>query len=229
MSAEATKNRVVSLFKDALGYAYLEWQDGERSKPIEEEVLNEFLTNQQGYSADVAREAIANMMAAATALSGGLEKANHQVYSLLRNGMSVGGTQVKFVNWDNPIANDISLVKNVKVTGGKTLDIVLYLNGMAIGVINLESSENSLESGIQEHLANQSGEATFFSTVQLLFAGNEQGLKYATVGSAASDYQSWQQDTDQIFEYQLDKHLYQVGLKERMFELIHECKRGVVA
>lgn len=219
-TAAETKDRVVKLFKDALGYAYLVWQDGERSKPIEEEVLNEFLVNQQGYPVDVAKMAISQLVENATGVS-----ANQKFHSYLTEGVAVGGQRLKLVNWDNMLANDISIHQDVRVSGGQSLDIVIYFNGIAVGVIDLEASLGGVEAGIKQLEANQKASGAFFSSVQILLAGNDDdSLRYGKVGS--STYSKWEKATDQIFEHALNKHLYQICLKEQLFELLQE---GVLA
>jgi type I restriction enzyme R subunit len=50
---------------------------------------------------------------------------------------------------------------------------VLYLNGIAIGVLELKNSRVSIGDGIGQSLSNQQPEfnSWFFSTVQFIFAG----------------------------------------------------------
>ena len=63
---------------------------------------------------------------------------------------------------------------------------MLYVNGIAIGVIELKNSRVSIGDGIRQNLSNQQPEfnAWFFSTVQFIFAGNDsEGLQYGTIGT----------------------------------------------
>ena len=58
---------------------------------------------------------------------------------------------------------------------------MLYVNGIAVGVLELKNSRVSIGHGIRQNLSNQQPEfnAWFFSTVQFVFAGNDsEGLKY---------------------------------------------------
>ena len=52
---------------------------------------------------------------------------------------------------------------------------MLYINGIAIGVLELKRSIVSVSEGIRQNLANQDTEFIewFFSTVQLVMAGND--------------------------------------------------------
>lgn len=221
-----TQDRIVTLFKDALGYAYLVWQEKERSLPIEEEVLFTFLVNQQGYPEDLAKSAIDTFTQAATDLSKGIHKANEHVSKLLKHGVETEDGTVELVDWDKPISNDMSVRKDVKVKGQEVLDIVIYVNGIALGVIDVRNSLNSVDSGINQHLANQ--KSPFYTTMQLLLAGNDnQGLRYGKLASAKNKYKQWEQSTDQIFDHPLDKHLYQICLKEHFLGLIAQERVNV--
>lgn len=65
-------------------------------------------------------------------------------------------------------------------------DIVFYLNGIALGVLELKNSRVSIGDGIPQSLSNQQPEfnQSFFSTIQFLFAGNDsEGLQYGSIGT----------------------------------------------
>jgi type I restriction enzyme R subunit len=51
---------------------------------------------------------------------------------------------------------------------------VLYVNGIAVGVLELKRSSVSIGDGIRQNISNQRPEFNerFFSTVQCVFAGN---------------------------------------------------------
>jgi hypothetical protein len=54
-------------------------------------------------------------------------------------------------------------------------DLVLYLNGIAIGVIELKRSSIEVADGVRQLITNQEEifNKAFFATVQLLFAGSD--------------------------------------------------------
>ena len=63
-------------------------------------------------------------------------------------------------------------------------DLVLYLNGIAIGVIALKRSSVEVADGVRQLITNQEEifNKAFFATIQLVFAGSDsQGLRYGTV------------------------------------------------
>ena len=64
---------------------------------------------------------------------------------------------------------------------------MLYVNGIAVGVLELKNSRVSIGDGIRQSISNQQPEFNewFFSTVQFIFAGNDsEGLRYGTIGHA---------------------------------------------
>jgi len=64
-------------------------------------------------------------------------------------------------------------------------------------VIELKNSRISIGDGIRQNLSNQLPEfhAWFFSTVQLVFAGNDsEGLQYGTVGTPEKFFLRWKED-----------------------------------
>lgn len=233
-SERETQNRIVALFKEELKYTYLgNWEDQERTQPIEENLLLDFLIKSQGYSEIVAKKAVQELVKAATNLSSGLYEANKEVYKLLRYGVSVreelGELKERawFINWKEPLKNNFAIAEEVTVKGrnNKRPDIVIYVNGFAIGVIELKRSKVGVTQGIRQNLDNQK-EAfipNFFTAMQYLFAGNDtQGLRYGTIETSEKYYLQWKEETNKTFDYVLDKHLFLMCQKERLLELIHD-------
>ncbi len=104
-------------------------------------------------------------------------------------------------------------------------DLVLYVNGIAVAVIELKRSCVSIGDGIRQLISNQSTEfnAWFFSTVQFVFAGNDsEGLKYGTVGTEEKYFLKWKEDEDDDSRFKLDKYLLKMCNKERLVELMHD-------
>ena len=83
---------------------------------------------------------------------------------------------VWLIDWDNPENNDFAVAEEVTVAGPNTKrpDVVLYVNGIALGVLELKRSTVAVAEGIRQNLDNQKREfiQPFFATVQLLMAGN---------------------------------------------------------
>ena len=79
----------------------------------------------------------------------------------------------------------------------KRPDIVLYVNGIALGVLELKRSTVSVAEGIRQNLDNQKKDfiEPFFSTMQLVMAGNDtEGLRYGTIQTPEKYYLTWKED-----------------------------------
>ena len=59
---------------------------------------------------------------------------------------------VWLIDWKNPEANDFAIAEEVSIKGEnkKRPDIVLYVNGIALGVIELKRSSVSVSEGFME-------------------------------------------------------------------------------
>ncbi|WP_122770507.1 type I restriction endonuclease subunit R, partial [Burkholderia pseudomallei] len=131
------------------------------------------------------------------------------------------------INWSQPTRNHFAIAEEVTLKGGyeRRPDLVLYVNGIAIGVLELKNSRVSIGNGIRQNLSNQSPEfnAWFFSTVQFIFAGNDsEGLQYGTTGTPEKFFLRWKEDEADNSGYKLDKYLFRMCRKARLIELMHD-------
>jgi type I restriction enzyme R subunit len=104
-------------------------------------------------------------------------------------------------------------------------DLVLYINGIAVGVIELKNSRVSIGDGIRQNLSNQQPEfnAWFFSTVQFILAGNDsEGLRYGTIGTEDKYFLRWKEEDEDNSRFKLDKYLLKMCRKDRIVELMHD-------
>ena len=200
-----TQQRVIALFRDHLGYSYLgNWEKREHNRNIEPDFLKRFLTR-QGRVPGLITKVLDNLKNAA-ALGGSrtLYDANREVYKLLRYGAKVRPTvgqqtvTVPLIDWKNPAVNDFAVAEEVTVVGENTKrpDLVLYVNGIAVGVIELKRSTNSVAKGIRQNLVNQKREfiQPFFTTVQLVMAGNDsEGLRYGVIETPENHWLRWRE------------------------------------
>ena len=232
-SERETQNRVIALFTTELGYRSLgNRKDREGNSNIEESLLMACLLG-KGYTPAQSAKAIHELRTEANNPNRTLYENNRKVYSLLHYGVPVKAAAgeksetVKLINTDHPELNDFAIAEEVTVYGqhDKRPDIVLYLNGIAVGVLELKNSRVSLGDGIRQSLVNQRPEfiAPFFSTVQFIFAGNDsEGLKYGTVGTEEKYFLQWKEDEEDNSRFKLDKYLLKICRKSRLVELLHD-------
>lgn len=228
-----TQNRVVKLFcdKNYLDYDYLgNWQDRENNRNIEECFLRPFLRDKQGYDESLITKALYELNKVAGDQSRHLYDLNKDVYSLLRYGVKVKpefgeNTQtVWLIDWVNTLRNHFAIAEEVTIVGENTKrpDIVLYVNGIALGVLELKRSTISVSEGIRQNIGSQKSTfiRPFFSTIQLILAGNDtQGVRYGTIETPEEYYLTWKEDSS--IENLLDRHLSQLCEKNRLLEIIH--------
>jgi len=229
----ATQNRVIALFRDELGYRYLgDWTDRHRNSNIEEGLLSAWLTN-SGYTKPQIESALYKLRTEATNHNRNLYGNNKAVYDLLRYGVPVKTEAgkvtetVNLINWGEPDQNDFAIAEEVTVKGGQERrpDLVLYVNGIAIGVLELKRSRGSIGDGIRQNLSNQQPEfnASFFSTIQFVFAGNDsEGLQYGSIGTEEKYFLKWKEDEEDNSRFKLDKYLLKICRKDRLIELMRD-------
>jgi type I restriction enzyme, R subunit len=229
----ATQNRVIALFQDELGYRYLgDWSDRDGNSNIDEELLTAYLTK-CGYTPEQISVALHKLRTEADKHSRSLYGNNQEVYSLLRYGVPVKTEAgkpteiIKLINWSEPEKNNFAIAEEVTLKGKheRRPDIVLYVNGIAIGVLELKNSRVSIGDGIRQSLSNQQPDfnAWFFSTVQFIFAGNDsEGLQYGAIGTPEKYFLKWKEDEADDSRFKLDKYLLKMCRKDRLIELMHD-------
>jgi len=194
-----TQNRVIALFRDELKYRYLgDWTDRPDNSNIEEKLLTDYLTR-AGHSPEQISRAIYLLRNEADNPNRSLYDNNKVVYSMLRYGVDVKidagkvTDKVKLINWEQPEKNDFVIVEEVTLRGNheRRPDLVIYVNGIAVAVIELKNSYVSIGDGIRQLLSNQLKEFNewFFTTVQIVFAGNDsEGLRHGAIEATGSDF-----------------------------------------
>lgn len=201
------QKRVLKILKDELGYRYIGNLEDVDNKSIREDDLIKNL-EKRGYSSHLIKLALNEVRKVAYNQTSGLYQNNKAFYSLLRYGAqglkyeNKDRVTVHLIDWENIDNNDFAVAQEVSVLcfdnkRHKRPDVVIYVNGIALGVFELKRSSVSIGEGIRQNLTNQKDEniARFFNTVQFTFAGNEaEGLKYGTICTAEKYYLQWKED-----------------------------------
>lgn len=228
-----TQTRVIKLFKEQLGYRYLgNREDRLDNSNIEVDILRPWL-EKKGYGKRLINVAIYQLNTAAKEYNKSLYEVNKAVYSLLRYGVKVKAEAgenfetVWLIDWKNPENNDFAIAEEVTILGNheKRPDIVIYVNGIALGVLELKRSTVSIGDGIRQSIVNQQKEfiQSFFSTVQFVFAGNDtEGLQYGTIGTSEKFFLKWKEDVEDNSLLPLDKYLIKICGKRRFLEIIYD-------
>ena len=230
-----TQKRLLALLEGELGYKPLGfWKDRSSNSNIEEDLLAANL-KQRGYSNSLISRALQKLRDTARQPQANLYERNRDVWSLLVYGVDIkesasDNTQtVQLIDWSREAANDFGVAEEVTLKKGdgfeRRPDLVLYINGIAVGVIELKNSRTSIGEGIRQLNSNQQSQFNewFFSTVQFCFAGNDsEGLKYGTIGTPERYYLKWKEDEDDNASYKLDKYIAKLCEKRRLLELIRD-------
>lgn len=245
-----TQERVIRFFKDPeiLGYQYIGNLSDYQNKNIKEDRLRQYL-RLKGYADKLIDAAIMQLQQEAGNLSRGVYDANKTVYSRLKYGIPVSESPekppvtVQLVDEEKPLNNDFAIAEEVTVVeqSEKRPDLVVYLNGIAVAVIELKRSSISVSEGIRQNLTNQKNSfiQSFFTTMQFCMAGNEsEGLRYGTLLTGEKFYMEWKDDgfkeheeerdpvdvriskTCEGIENKLLKQIYAMFDKERFIDLI---------
>lgn len=182
----------MKLFQSQLGYEYLgNWEEREGNSNIEESEVRKYLSG-AGYNEGLIVRTLEKLRTTSTNYNESLYTNNKNFYTLLRYGVGIienageNTQRVHIIDWEHLEKNNFAIAEEVTIQGNreKRPDIVLYINGIAICVLELKRSIVSIGDGIRQSIVNQQKEfiQSFFSTIQIVFAGNDtEGLKYGTI------------------------------------------------
>lgn len=227
----ATQDRVVNFFQAYLWYEYLwNWEDSERKSPVEHDLLFKSL-EKRWYWEKIINKAISKLEKTALDQSKSLYDINKEVYSMLRYWVKVkediweNNQTVWLIDWNNIENNHFAIAEEVTVKGQNTKrpDVVIYINGIALWVIELKRSKVWVSEWIRQNLDNQKEIfiKNFFSTIQFVMAWNDtEWLRYGSIETPEKYYLSWKEESD--IDNLLDRHISQVCNKNRFLELIHD-------
>ena len=230
-----TQRRVIEFFQDTLGYSYLgDRRDRYDNSNVEKSLLTDWLKRRN--LRDKIIDKVLFQIGKAAVLGGSrtLYDANREFYGLLRYGVKVqpdAGEQnitVWLIDWKDFAANDFAIAEEVTVSGenDKRPDLVFYVNGIALGVLELKRSTVSVTEGIRQNLDSQKKEFIrhFFPTVQLVMAGNDtEGLRYGVIETPEKYWLRWKEsEAPLVAGSPLLRELGQLCGKKRLLEIVHD-------
>ncbi|CAC9599583.1 Type I restriction-modification system, restriction subunit R (EC 3.1.21.3) [uncultured Gammaproteobacteria bacterium] len=110
-------------------------------------------------------------------------------------------------------------------------DLVLFINGIPVGVVELKKSSVDTSQGVLQMIRNQKDAEIpqLFKYAQITLAGNNHTPKYATINTSKKFYASWIEegglDLTHLIEGRipsaLDKAVFSLFAKQRLIELIY--------
>ena len=136
-------------------------------------------------------------------LDNGVVKASEYVYSTLMAGQSVQefingkkqSPQMRFIDFDHVDNNQFHVTAEFEIseTANRRPDIVLFVNGIPLAVIENKKPSVSVKDAIVQMLRNQQGTQIpkFFLYPQILVATNREDFKYGTMLTPVAFYSEW--------------------------------------
>jgi type I restriction enzyme R subunit len=201
-----------------LGYDYLSpeevlsLRDGKKSHVLLENILRKQLTkmNTIHYRGKDYWFSEANIQEAIQKLNNvkydGLRKTNEMIYDMLTLGIALeqtveGNTRsfnLNYIDWKRPENNVFHVtaeyvVERTRSTETTRPDIVLFVNGIPLVVIECKAPKVEIDQAISQMIRNQGDDyiPKLFTFVQLVIGMNKNSAKYATIDTAKKFWSSW--------------------------------------
>lgn len=205
------QNEIISLLHNVHGYEYLGNLKEQENRNILEDELKKFLIRRQHCTMKQAEEAIYKLQADAVCADvQHLYDQNKAVYHDLRYPTQVHeedstlSRQTSYIDWQHPernyfgIAEEVTVRRDIDDVKHRRPDLVVYVNGIALCVLELKKDSVSVADAIRQNIRNQEdGEIFhFFTTVQLIMAGNgSEGLHYGVIKTPEKYWLTWKEPT----------------------------------
>ena len=163
----------------------------------------------------------------------GLQKTNEAIYDLITLGTALEQTiegdsksfTLNYIDWKNPANNAFHAVAEFSVERARSTetarpDIVLFVNGIPLVVIECKAPDTDAEQAVSQMIRNQGEEyiPRLFTYAQVLLAVNKNEAKYATVGTSKEFWSVWDEleDTERDVNACINKALSS-GDKDALF------------
>lgn len=236
------QNHLVERFQEELGYEYLgNWQYakgatvndmGKANSPILDDKVRTFL-KEQGHSDLQIEDVLAQLKNKARLgdpKMGSLVQCNNELYDTLIMGIKSQPSpeatheDVMLFDFENINNNHFAIAEEVSYIDpllgkNKRPDIVVYVNGIALAVIELKRSLVNYEEGIKQHLSNERDFIpSFFTTTQFTVASNDGvDFRYGTIGTPLAFWCKWKKDTNKVGEVLTEKESYNLFFNKENF------------
>ncbi|MGR6129118.1 type I restriction endonuclease subunit R [Paenibacillus sp. SER-28] len=182
-------------------------------------------------------------------LTDGLVKTNEKIFETLMLGRSYpeflpDGSKksftIQYIDWDNFENNVFHVVEEFTVErmdgrGTVRPDVVLFVNGIPLAVIECKKASISMEQGISQMIRNQGKDYApqLFKYVQIVMSTNKNETKYATCNTPKKFWSVWKEEKEEWLQALLDKivnnrlptmqdkNIISLFHPERLLELTH--------
>lgn len=221
---KSLQKETIKLFK-TLGYNYIPPKEIKKYREGNEVLLKLILKQQLiklnsfEYKGDRYKFSDKNIQKAIdeldVSLHEGLIEANSKITDMLLYGNSYKEVlkdgsfksfSLRYIDFKEPKNNIFHITEEFsvnRVAKDKTRipDIVLFINGVVFGVIELKKSSVSIEEGISQMIRNQTKEEIphLFKYAQMLLVSNRHSVKYATVGTPSKFWAIWREESKSPF------------------------------
>lgn len=236
------QNALGKRFQEELGYTYLgNWQYakgatvnnmGVANSPILDDEIRSFL-KEQGRTEMQIEDVLVKLKDKARlgdSKMSSLIQCNTDLYDTLIMGIKSQPSpeenheDVMFFDFDHPQNNHFAIAEEVSYIDpllgkNKRPDIVVYVNGIALAVIELKRSLVNYEEGIKQHLSNERDFIpSFFTTTQFTIASNDDvEFRYGTIGTPLAFWCKWKRDTNKVGDTITEKEAYRLFFNKENF------------
>lgn len=154
-------------------------------------------------------------------LTDGLVRTNEKIYDSLMLGRSYEESlpdgsrksfSLRYIDWDNVYNNVFHVVEEFTVEradgeGNIRADIVLFVNGIPLGVIECKRASIHIRQGIEQMLRNQGKNYAphLFKYSQILMVTNKNETKYATCDTPKRFWSVWKEEYEDWLQANLSK------------------------
>ena len=210
-----------------MGWEYLSIKEalkergGDTSNVMLEEILKKQLSNINRNEFD--EQGVVEAMRKLKLKGGGVMENNTSIYNLLIYGTNIPVINTKngyreqafkYIDWNDISKNIFHCTTEFRVNGGTDncrLDIVLFVNGIPLCVIECKAPDVEIEKAISQVIGYERKIPNLFAYLQILISVNSKDAKYASVGAIERFWFRWeeqefsQQDIHNVVTHPINK------------------------